>query len=275
MKLKQHTPLLHFQHDQEGATLRATEMKPKLDELIGRKKGKTAVKRYAADPEDEAKGALDYKLRISAEKNEEYIVGSSIPRAVREDLERARQKYLSDAPYFADNPLIKEGKWSEARRAVMYKNIRLEVFSFHEELVEWVREALPRVLAYENFGTRQSKGFGSFSLEGATREDFETMLLDTPEYERTLYFAFNAPNPPLREIFKKIIGQDLTEELKKIKTPTLIIWGDRDSYVPLSSGKTIAALIPNSRLEIIPGGKHGLHLQMPERFYSVVRNFIE
>jgi len=32
--LKQHTPLIHFQHDQEGATLRASEVKPKLDRYI-------------------------------------------------------------------------------------------------------------------------------------------------------------------------------------------------------------------------------------------------
>jgi hypothetical protein len=32
--LKQHTPLIHFQHDQAGATLRATEVKPKLDQFI-------------------------------------------------------------------------------------------------------------------------------------------------------------------------------------------------------------------------------------------------
>ena len=111
LKLKQHTPLLHFQHDQEGATLRATEIKPKLDEFILLTKGRKAVHpEYFADADDADKNALDYKLRISAEKSEEYVVASAIPRGVREDLDRARQKYLSDAPYFADNPLIKEGK---------------------------------------------------------------------------------------------------------------------------------------------------------------------
>ena len=34
IKLKQHTPLIHFQHDQEGATLRASEVKPKLDKFV-------------------------------------------------------------------------------------------------------------------------------------------------------------------------------------------------------------------------------------------------
>jgi len=91
-------------------------------------------------------------------------------------------------------------------------------------------------------------------------------LADSPDYEKTSGIK--------REIFKKIIRQDLTEDLKKITTPTLIVWGDRDSYVSLASGKKIAALIPNSQLEIITDGKHGLHLQMPEKLYSIVKNFI-
>ena len=32
--LKQHTPIIHFQSDQSGATLRATELKPKLDSFL-------------------------------------------------------------------------------------------------------------------------------------------------------------------------------------------------------------------------------------------------
>jgi len=32
--LCQQTPLLHFQHQQAGATLRATEVKPKLDKFL-------------------------------------------------------------------------------------------------------------------------------------------------------------------------------------------------------------------------------------------------
>lgn len=102
---------------------------------------------------------------------------------------------------------------------------------------------------------------------GASAQKFLYKLAGSPDY--------NSSSGIKREIFKKIIRQDLTEELKKIKTPTLVIWGTLDSYVPLSSGKTIAALIPNSRLEIIPGGKHGLHLAMPEILYSIVKKFLE
>lgn len=39
VKLEQHTPLIHFQHSQQGATLRASEVKPKLDKFILTKLG--------------------------------------------------------------------------------------------------------------------------------------------------------------------------------------------------------------------------------------------
>lgn len=101
----------------------------------------------------------------------------------------------------------------------------------------------------------------------APARKFLYKLADSPDY--------NSTSGIKREIFKKIVRQDLTEELKKIKTPTLVVWGNLDRYVPLSVGEKIAALIPNSRLEIIPGGKHGLHLQMPEKLYSIIKNFLE
>ena len=78
-----------------------------------------------------------------------------------------------------------------------------------------------------------------------------------------------------REIYKKITGQDLSETVKKINLPTLIIWGEKDGYVPVKQSKKLAALINGSNLELILNGKHGLHLQMPERLYGLVKNFIK
>ena len=37
--LKQHTPMIHFQHNESGATLRASEVKPLLDKFILTKLG--------------------------------------------------------------------------------------------------------------------------------------------------------------------------------------------------------------------------------------------
>lgn len=90
-------------------------------------------------------------------------------------------------------------------------------------------------------------------------------LADSPDYNKT--------NGVKREIFKKVIHQSQKEKLQDIQVPTLIIWGARDKYVPLAEGKIIASLIPNAKLEIIKGGKHGLHIHEPEKFLEVIKNF--
>lgn len=96
--------------------------------------------------------------------------------------------------------------------------------------------------------------------------------------KKILYYFINSPDyiktsGIKRDIFKKIIRQDLIYLLHKINIPTLIIWGTRDGYVPLSDGKKIARLIPNAKLEIIKNGKHGLHLQCPEKLLEVILRF--
>lgn len=121
------------------------------------------------------------------------------------------------------------------------------------------------------FGWLAKVGKAFFSLPliknfSAPAQKYLYKLADSPDYGQASGIK--------REIFKKIIRQDLTDELKAIKTPTLIIWGTADSYVPLATGKKIAKFINGSKLEIIAGGKHGLHLQMPEKLYSIVKNFL-
>ena len=71
--LKQHTPLIHFQHDQAGATLRASEVKPKLDRFIidayglaVNGKPKEEYKKYFIG-EGKNNMVLDYQMRIESE----------------------------------------------------------------------------------------------------------------------------------------------------------------------------------------------------------------
>lgn len=53
-------------------------------------------------------------------------------------------------------------------------------------------------------------------------------------------------------------SDDLTEELKNIKIPVLLIWGDSDPISPIAIGERLNGIFPNSQLEIISGGDHGL-----------------
>lgn len=52
---------------------------------------------------------------------------------------------------------------------------------------------------------------------------------------------------------------DLTEDLKRIDVPTLIIHGDADQIVPIADSAYLSAkLVPNSTLKVYPGAPHGL-----------------
>ena len=46
--------------------------------------------------------------------------------------------------------------------------------------------------------------------------------------------------------------------VEKIEAPTLLIWGDADPISPVAVGRHLEGRIPNARLEIVPGGDHGL-----------------
>lgn len=57
--------------------------------------------------------------------------------------------------------------------------------------------------------------------------------------------------------------------------PTLIVWGARDPFIPVSHAVTAHEAIPGSRLVIFEGVGHYPHCEAPERFIAVLLDFIE
>jgi pimeloyl-ACP methyl ester carboxylesterase len=56
--------------------------------------------------------------------------------------------------------------------------------------------------------------------------------------------------------------------------PTMIVWGDRDTVIPVSHGIDAHGLIPGSRLEIFEGVGHFLPVEAPERLAAVIGDFL-
>jgi pimeloyl-ACP methyl ester carboxylesterase len=56
--------------------------------------------------------------------------------------------------------------------------------------------------------------------------------------------------------------------------PSLIVWGDKDGIIPVEHAHETHELMPGSRLEIFEGGGHFVPLQFPERFASVIEDFV-
>ena len=59
------------------------------------------------------------------------------------------------------------------------------------------------------------------------------------------------------------------------QVPTLIVWGEHDSIIPVSHAHDAHAAMPNSRLEIVAGAGHFPHVEAPRDFLRVLRDFME
>lgn len=58
------------------------------------------------------------------------------------------------------------------------------------------------------------------------------------------------------------------------KLPTLILWGARDPFIPVSHARIAHAAISGSRLVIFEGVGHYPHCEVPERFVETIVDFI-
>jgi pimeloyl-ACP methyl ester carboxylesterase len=58
------------------------------------------------------------------------------------------------------------------------------------------------------------------------------------------------------------------------RMPTMIIWGNRDTVIPLSHAYAAHEALPDSRLEIIEGAGHFPHVEEPLRFVELLSDFM-
>ncbi len=56
--------------------------------------------------------------------------------------------------------------------------------------------------------------------------------------------------------------------------PTLIVWGDEDPIIPVEHARRAHELIEGSRLEVFEGCGHFPHVEDPDRFADVLRDFM-
>lgn len=172
--LKQHTPLIHFQRNQEGATLRASEVKPKLDKFILGKISPAVRDAGESDGWIKANGQkvwLDYKMKIVAGAFQNISIPSS---AVKKSGVAQRDSI--------GRPLLSTDNYPDNKSSLIMSNIggrvESELFNFSiadkiyitilthsEPLRQLLINNLQDFFSSTCFGNRTSKGFGSFDVE--------------------------------------------------------------------------------------------------------------
>ncbi len=71
-------------------------------------------------------------------------------------------------------------------------------------------------------------------------------------------------NPPLLTV----------EDLATIDAPTLIIWGDRDQFLPVEQAVEVYRAIPNAQLAIIPNADHFVTRTHEAQFRQIATDFL-
>jgi hypothetical protein len=244
--LRQHTPIIHFQHEQAGATLRATELKPKIDRFIIHNYEQISdlapyqdlIVKYWISPnrqENNKPFNSPYKLRVVGEvnSNERYLAAARLDFHQQKVLRDNKIIPLSGAPYFAQekeiNQLFEKGlvwdnrKNKEITAAVALKKDKLngiskwgimamknekstppaffiQADSLNTEIIKVLAIVIPHVLVCENFGTRQSKGFGCFSPMEMNEDEFEGILKKCFKFT----YKSNSTKNDLQAVFQTI-----------------------------------------------------------------------
>jgi len=126
----------------------------------------------------------------------------------------------------------------------------------------------------------------------------KSVLADRAQFWKTLslpFYGYNRPGAEIsegvRESFwlqgmmcgmpasyfciKAFSETDMTEDLKKIDVPTVVLHGDDDQIVPFAdSGALTAKLVKGAKLVVIPGGPHGVCTTMKDRINEELLTFI-
>lgn len=67
----------------------------------------------------------------------------------------------------------------------------------------------------------------------------------------------------------------LIHRLRRVKSPTLVVWGKQDRLVPLAHGETYHKAIRGSELKVIDRCGHSPQLERPAEFVAMVEEFLE
>lgn len=86
-------------------------------------------------------------------------------------------------------------------------------------------------------------------------------------------FLFNTGN--VIQALLLSLEKDLRPLLPLIKAPCLLLWSEKDLTMPLTCGREMAALIPDSVLVTVEEGYHEWGLWHPEKFTSIVLKFVQ
>ena len=85
---------------------------------------------------------------------------------------------------------------------------------------------------------------------------------------------YKAASPVMKQVLVETVNEDLSLDAKKIKVPTVLIYGTLDEEVPYEDIKEYEKLIDDCGLIIYEGLSHYAYLENLDQTIRIIRNFI-
>lgn len=178
-ELKQHTPLIHFQANQSGSTIRGTDFGGFFDKFLKEK--------YNLKNDN----FLDYQIRISQNERKKEMIDTYNPfkfRIGEDDKKGFKNNKKCKKCEEKNNCQEKKGQ-----KACIYNTTVIKFISFNKEVLKKIKESFPTFISNHNFGALKNKGFGSFYIKD---EKFNTKLIinnstDVYKFTSSVDLVFN------------------------------------------------------------------------------------
>jgi 2-hydroxy-6-oxonona-2,4-dienedioate hydrolase len=105
------------------------------------------------------------------------------------------------------------------------------------------------------------------ALRASAREPFSLLALAARD-------EWSAGRRVLLSTARAVLADRIEDRLPSIEQPTLVVHGDRDSFVSRAWAERVAALLPRGRLRIVSREPHAVHYTQPELVAGLVRELV-
>ena len=159
------SPMIHFQWDESGVTLRASEVKPKLDKFLEKKKG-NIPQNWKIDKD---KRALNYKMHITLRQNSIIKPPHKI--------------------FYGNTHNEEDVDFKEKKAVTSYPNVA--IMCFDNDLLHFIKDNIWEFFVVTNFGTMQNRGFGSFIIADNNKTEKDIVRAFKDNGVKAVYKAEN------------------------------------------------------------------------------------
>lgn len=87
-------------------------------------------------------------------------------------------------------------------------------------------------------------------------------------------YDYEKASPFLKKVLVESVNTDLSNHMKHLQFPVLLVWGEKDKETPLWMGKKMEQLL-NASLVVFKGEDHFAYYHESERFCFICKQFIE